>query len=142
MSTTTLPALAGSAPSGVITDEQMDRLETFRGTFRNGHTDDDATSTLGEIKEITGRHFAIVWAFDDMWGLGGNSEIAEVSDHGRLRDCPSAWTDFLYDPENRVTAAELAAATPGNCIARWQRAQSRNDFNFFWRAYQGEAPKC
>ena len=123
-----------------ISPETMVRLEVFRSTFKMGHTNDDARWVLGRVRDITGRHFAILWDFNDCWGLGGNSEMVEIDDdEGRLREAPSAWWEFLYEETNAVAAHELLEARAGRVLPHWKAIHSEDDFNFYRRAVKGEA---
>jgi hypothetical protein len=120
-------------PQAVISAAQMANLEQFRAAFNMGHTDEDATSVLGAIYESIAIRLSILWDFNDMWGVGGNSMIVMIDEDGRVREAASAWTTFLYEEDNQVSADELSAATPGNCVPRWQRAKHWDDYNLFWR---------
>jgi hypothetical protein len=123
-----------------ISSETMVRLEEFRSTFKMGHTDDDARRVLRRVREITGRHFAILWDFNDCWGLGGNSEMVEIDgDGGRLREAPCAWCEFLYEEGNAVAADELSEARAGRVHPHWKAIHCEDDFNFYRRAVKGEA---
>jgi|GEM_PF-6398963 len=101
--------------------QRIEELEELRGTFADGHTDDDVDSVLADIERLTGLECRVVWDFEDMWGIGGDSELFCYKESTRtLWEVPSALNDFLYDPEAGadVDAADLLYLVPGKYVRR------------------------
>lgn len=121
--------------------DKLAALEKLRGKFHNGHTGDDVASVLGDVYELTGVHLVVIWAFNDCWGLGGDSELHFMDDAGRLREGPDGWWEFLAEPESDIAVASLFGVPSGNVIEHWERIHSWADdeYNFYRREIDGEA---
>jgi hypothetical protein len=126
--------------STVVTPEMMADIEEFRGTFEDGHTDDDVRSVLGDIERICGAKLVVVWSFNDCWGLGGDSEIHAMDSKGRVCELLGEWSEFLFQPGNEVTAEALSGPYAGKVVPHWERIHSEDEYNLFRRRYDGEAP--
>lgn len=117
-----------------MTPDQIETLEALRGTFVLGHTDDDVTSVGQDLLETLGVHIVVVWAFDDMWGFGGESDvfIAEGFKLLNLYEAPDCLYRFLYyENGDNVTIEELQAAKHGKRVRK--PPYRPEDHNWCWR---------
>lgn len=116
----------------------LGKLADLRGVFRNGHTDDDVSSTLGDIKKLTGVHLVVVWGFNDAWGIGGDSEMHALDTESRVCEPPDLWCDFLYSEASEVKVEDLLAATKlGRVLRRHERLHRFGEHNFTRRNAPG-----
>lgn len=109
------------------------QLAGLRGAFHLGHTDGDVSQVLSTVKELTGVHLAVVWGFNDMWGLGGDSDLVMVQEGGAVCDAPVEWWRFLYDPKRHVDASTLAGLAAGEPIENGDNLIQFGSFNYAWR---------
>ena len=108
-------------------------LEDFRGAFAKGHTEEDVFNAFADIKALTGAHLVVVWAFRDMWGLGGDSNLAMVGPDGLLYEAPAGWSSFLYDKGSEVPADSLAALQPAEALDGRDRLIQVGAYNYTWQ---------
>lgn len=132
MSETELTDLSVFPPEAVLfSNEQCAVLEQLRGAFAGGHTDDDIRNAGKDILETLGLRIVVVWAYDDMWGFGGDSDIFIADAQDRLYEMPEPLSAFLSEKGNRMTLASLAECRRGK---RVKRPGHRDDFhNWAWR---------
>ena len=90
--------------------KQTKTLESFRNTFKDGHTNDDVRHVLKEVSKLVGLHLIVVWSFRDMWGIGGDNDMA-VLDDGKVYECPPEITAFLYQGDGDIAAENLKQAS-------------------------------
>lgn len=83
-----------------------DCLESLRGVFEFGMTDEDVDRVCGVLEECLGRRIACIWDFDDFWGLGGDNCLYEIHVDGFF-EIPEMLSDFLYEPDSAVSPKSL-----------------------------------
>jgi len=77
--------------------------EKYRHVFKDGHTEEHIEEVLEPMELVTGLRLIVIYDYNDLWGTGGDSNIAVLKD-GKLYECPDAIRDFLYDGEGEVEA--------------------------------------
>jgi hypothetical protein len=113
-------------------EERVLELGKLRGAFEMGHTTYDVDLVLEEVERLTGLTCRVVWAFEDMWGTGGDSELFCYKEATHtLWQVPEALNDYLYNPETQVAPDDLLTLTPGAYIGRAPRHGS--DYNLVRR---------
>jgi hypothetical protein len=73
----------------VILDEQQQRtLGELHGTLEDGYTAAEVLEIAEALEQATGFRFAVVWAYRDRWGCGGDSEEFLLAENGTLYEIP------------------------------------------------------
>lgn len=123
------------------TQEKINLLNSLKGRFSHGHTDDDIESVSEDLEKIfSGFRLVCVWAFEDMWGFGGDSQIY-AEENGDLYEFPEDLYSWLYfdgtDQELRFAPQHLLNSCPGkrarkpkyretNCNWSWRRDTNKD----------------
>ena len=116
------------------------RLAVHRGVFAAGYTPEQVTAVLEEVAAAMDLPLAVVWTYDDRWGIGGDSELL-VIEHGRLWEGPDGLWAFLADPEANVEPRNLVGRLRGRRRARRRPPHPYDAWNYYWRRYNNrEAP--
>jgi hypothetical protein len=75
--------------------ERAAALAALRGVFADGYTDDLVRQAASAA---VGVPLVVVWAFEDRWGLGGDSELL-VADGDQWWELPDGLWEYLGDPK-------------------------------------------
>ena len=130
--------------TALATHSRPSSIEKLRSTFKQGHTSEDVQSRLSIASRLLGFTVVVAWAFCDVSGAGGDSELMVVDDQGRFYEAPDDLVTFLYEEENTIDFASIKEAglsLKGAYRGRtgWKRAE--HPHNFTKRFYAGDAPK-
>jgi len=123
-----------------LRDSVVDVLGSF--TRRKGHTSDDVAFDLDPLSEWTGLNLVVLWDFEDMWGIGGNSEYAVVvPGKAGLYEAPSEISEYLFhEPGEPVIAPErLLGLKPGPWMKGSHFYHEKEGRNWCRRNFEGEA---
>lgn len=120
-----------SLPSQESLSAALATLLPLRGVFADGYTDDLVRDVLPPVSTAVGLPLAVVWAFDDCWSLGGDSELLVVED-GRLWELPDGLWEYLTDPTSALGPQTLLAAARGAPRAADPAAIYRDPTNYCW----------
>ena len=123
---------------------KRDAALAVRGAFtrRGGHTDTDVNADLSALSAWTGLRLVCLWDFDDIWGLGGNSEYAvQVRGKRGLYEAPGEIAEFLFwEKGNPVIAPEkLLWLKPGPWMRGSNTYHEKAGHNWACRNVDGEA---
>lgn len=121
-----------------------DEVLAIRGAFtkRGGCTPDDVESDLGPLSAWMGMELVFLWDFDDMWGLGGNSEYAVmVPGKAGLYEAPAEVSAFLFDGDGGavIEPEALLGLKPGPWMKGSHSYHEKEDRNWCRRNVDGEA---
>lgn len=92
----------------------IDALNDLASSFEDGYTSEAIESVLSQIRDLTGLRLVCMWAYNDCWGTGGDSNIHHVADDGTVYDIPPSLWALLLDGTKLAPGqlqAEVAAPT-------------------------------
>jgi hypothetical protein len=114
-------------------------IEKLRGTFKDGHASEEAQPVLEKLSSFFGVHFAILWAYADMFGCSGDSEmVVKDAVSGAFHEIPNEVSAFLYEEKNKVDiAAAKANFKPGKVVTRRNLKIGENlSHNYVYKTYR------
>ena len=135
-----VPYLLSMSNAKVTRDDVL----AVRGAFtrRGGHTDEDVNSDLKPLSAWTGLFLVCLWDFDDIWGIGGNSEYAVVVPGKKgLYEAPSEISEFTFLEEGDpvIEPEKLLGLKPGAWIRGSNSYHEMGGHNWVRRIVYGEA---
>lgn len=107
----TLPlALAAPALAAVLDDAaEPSDAGAWVGRFAYGWTSEELNTALPVLSAALGMELAVLWAYQDQWGFGGDSELVAITGDGLLAAPPEGAERFLVDGDLPLSAVARTA---------------------------------
>lgn len=116
----------------------------LKGSLTDGWTEEDVAFTARTLRRYIGWDFVVVWAFNDMWGAGGDSQAYLRAATGELYELPGCLWGFLCEDET-LNRNQLELEISELALADVQPAQlveiDRYNYCFTDHGPDTEAPK-
>jgi len=100
--------------------------------FAQGHTPEDISKVLPDISRRCALHLVQVWAFNDFYGCGGDSQLCVLKD-GKFYNCPQVIVDFLYEGVDADLATGANRWFPLDRLAGRRPQHQINKHNWAYR---------